>query len=113
MLRQRNVGIFPFDHSAETDEYGFLVDYLGRRFERIHRIEQCQRRPNRACVFHAPSVHHMRNWPLHLRETGLIERLCPHGIGHPDPDSLAYFLESDLDYSRHGCDGCCRSQEGS
>jgi hypothetical protein len=43
----------------------------------------------------------MRSWPQHWRgDRGIIERVCDHGIGHPDPD----------DRNRdkiHGCDGCC------
>ena len=55
----------------------------------------------------------MRAFPTHWREdTAMMERICPHGIGHPDPDDLA-FRESlggsivRRDYSIHGCDGCC------
>ena len=29
------------------------------------------------------------------------ERLCPHGIGHPDPDDTRAAKRI------HGCDGCC------
>jgi len=39
---------------------------------------------------------------------GLFERQCPHGIGHPDPDDVAYRLSIGDDYAgTHGCDGCC------
>ena len=32
----------------------------------------------------------------------IMERICPHGVGHPDPDDV-------LNQDRvHGCDGCCR-----
>lgn len=65
------------------------------------------------CVVHNPSTHHMSRWPLWLREIGLFERLCPHGIGHPDPDSLAFFQAMMMDeYAVHGCDGCCRPNAG-
>ena len=61
------------------------------------------------CVLHRPSEHHMRDWPLILRASTLLERMCPHGIGHPDPDSIAYFEWRDPESSMgiHGCDGCC------
>lgn len=65
------------------------------------------------CSIHAPSDHVMRDWPLHFRnDRRLMERLCPHGIGHPDPDDLA-FKERSMPGSSsgegvHGCDGCCR-----
>ena len=54
------------------------------------------------CTIHAPSFHHMRNWPLLWRgDRRIFERTCPHGIGHPDPDT-----PSIID-TVHGCDGCC------
>ena len=61
------------------------------------------------CVIHHPSDHHMRGWRLHWRDDiQLMERVCPHGIGHPDPDQLAW--EQSIGYSTgrvHGCDTCC------
>lgn len=36
-----------------------------------------------------------------------MERICPHGVGHPDPDEI------DLEVNAkgiHGCDGCCSAQ---
>lgn len=66
------------------------------------------------CPIHAPSEHHMRDWPMHWRsDRYLMERICPHGIGHPDPDHLARVerlrgKEAADGQSVHGCDGCCR-----
>lgn len=72
-----------------------------------HKAEVCANDP--ACVIHDPSDHHMRDFPLHWRDDrGLMERICPHGVGHPDPDGLAFHLEAGRDYMGvHGCDGCC------
>jgi hypothetical protein len=66
------------------------------------------------CPLHSPSEHHMRDWPLVWRgERGIFERTCPHGVGHPDPDSLQRAVEYDEDtYAGvHGCcaEGCCCS----
>ena len=47
---------------------------------------------------------HMRGWPT----TGRGERVCPHGVGHPDPDRR----HAD-DPGVHGCDGCCAPKEES
>ena len=72
----------------------------------LHKKEVCVG----PCPYHAPSDHHMVEWPKVLRETGLIERVCSHGIGHPDPDSVRFFISIDLGYAYlniHGCDGCC------
>ncbi len=61
------------------------------------------------CCIHNPSHHHMREWPTHWREDRyLMERICPHGIGHPDPDHIAHLPQAVQDSeSVHGCDGCC------
>ncbi len=60
-----------------------------------------------ACTIHNPSDHHMRDWPQNWRDERLLmERICPHGVGHPDPDDVR--LQAGLDSGTHGCDGCCR-----
>jgi hypothetical protein len=77
----------------------------------IHTPYQCSGEP---CCIHDPSEHTMRTWPMNLRETGLIERICPHGIGHPDPDSAAWMERAtgQIDaWGVHGCDGCCHQPE--
>ena len=80
----------------------------------VHDIDNCE---GEYCVIHAPSNHLMRSFPTHWRQDkALMERICPHGVGHPDPDDLAFFLlKSTLllhpksYYSVHGCCGnkCC------
>lgn len=58
------------------------------------------------------------------RETGLIEHICEHGIGHPAYASADWIArvyhkensESSLEENRnawlvHGCDGCCQYDE--
>ena len=66
------------------------------------------------CPIHRPSSHAMRDWPLYFRtDRGIFERICPHGVGHPDPDSVAYaILRGDVGQGVHGCDGCCVSTCG-
>lgn len=55
------------------------------------------------CVVHNPSTHHMRTWPLNYRpQAGITERICKHGIGHPDPD------DPNAEAWVHGCCGCCK-----
>lgn len=64
-----------------------------------HRADLCNGPP---CPIHHRSDHHMRVWPQHWRgDRWTVERICPHGIGHPDPDDPT-------DDRVHGCDGCCR-----
>jgi hypothetical protein len=60
------------------------------------------------CVIHNPSDHIMKDFPTHWRgDRGIMERICPHGIGHPDPDDLAFRAKHGDDDGVHGCDGCC------
>lgn len=75
----------------------------------VHPETKCA---GRACVVHNPSDHRMRDWPLVWRadKGGSMERTCPeHGVGHPDPDDLAYHVAEGRDWvANHGCCGCCR-----
>lgn len=79
-----------------------------------HTIGVCAGDP---CPLHNPSDHHMLRWkqnwrwlpPFDLR--GIMERVCEHGIGHPDPDD--YKIRNGFDAGFHGCDGCCRPGGGS
>lgn len=74
----------------------------------VHDASLCAGRP---CTIHNMSDHHMRDWPQYWRaDWGFMERICPHGIGHPDPDD--YFVMSRPSLaSVHGCDGCCQKGE--
>lgn len=65
------------------------------------------------CVLHSPSDHHMRDWPTLWRaDKRLMERICPcHGIGHPDPDDLAFHSRNGRGHlGVHGCvlPPCCQ-----
>lgn len=66
------------------------------------------------CPFHNPSDHPLKNATLHLRmdKDSLVERICEHGVGHDDPDSVAYFHKRGLMWAgTHGCDGCCTGKK--
>ncbi len=67
-----------------------------------HKKENCK---GEFCTIHNRSNHHMLEWPQYWRSDRLImEIICPHGVGHPDPDGI--FNEWD---GIHGCcpEGCC------
>lgn len=83
---------------------------MGPGYLTTHGPEKCA---GRACVIHAPSDHHMREWRTNWRsDRQLMERMCPHGVGHPDPDDLAYQLSIGRKHAGvHGCDGCCAPPE--
>lgn len=61
------------------------------------------------CPVHAPSAHHMRDWPTYWDPQGrLLFRICSDGVAHPDPDDLVVrTTEISL---MHLCDGCCVPQ---
>lgn len=87
------------------------VTGVGQVLRRVHSQEECKDRPS--CVIHAPSPHPMRGFPTNWRpDRGLMERICTHGVGHPDPDHVAY-IRTFMTPSRlrvtmtHGCCGCC------
>ena len=64
----------------------------------VHDREICE---GQICPIHNPSDHHMRDWPTNWRyDRGMMERICPCGVGHPDPDDRA-------EDTIHGCCGCC------
>ncbi len=82
-----------------------LVDDAGRMWH-VHGRMTCKGR----CALHRPTRHRMESWPIIMRETGLIERHCVHGVGHPDPDSVHYFSKTIGDgWGVHGCCGCCHA----
>ena len=62
------------------------------------------------CSIHNPSDHPLKDAPLNWRaDRGIMERICVHGVGHDDPDDLAYRKLVGLEASGiHGCCGCCR-----
>ena len=82
-----------------------IRDGLGGRLI-THSIRQCAQAP---CVLHSPTDHPMRTWPMVWRpDRDLFERGCPHGIGHPDPDSVTWLAsQGDTSAGLHGCDSCC------
>lgn len=92
------------------------IMFEGLVLSNVHDWQQCQTVSGagedlapRDCVIHRPSGHHMRDFQLHWRsDRGIFERICQHGVGHPDPDQFAYWRErGTMAEAVHGCDGCC------
>lgn len=82
-------------------------DLKGMLLSRVHdETEECHRL---GCVVHHWSKHHMRGMPLRWRyDCAIFERICSHGVGHPDPDSAAFLERIGKDIENiHGCDFCC------
>jgi hypothetical protein len=80
--------------------------------ENVHLPASCE---GEFCVIHNPSEHHMRSWPLVWRDDkGVMERMCAHGVGHPDPDDAAFQARVGRgSLNIHGCDVCCWTAAGS
>lgn len=92
----------------QDKEGNWTKSRLGRfELTNVHDPKNCE---GRGCAIHNhPSDHPLNNMPLNWREDwGILERICDHGIGHPDKDSADY-LDSIGQGMRniHGCDGCC------
>lgn len=70
-----------------------------------HESERCL---GQVCTIHNRSDHPMRAFPQHWRgDRGIMERICTHGVGHPDPDDIKLFGPDGWIEGVHGCDGCC------
>lgn len=83
----------------------------------VHRKEDCV---GKYCVIHNPSNHHMKDWPTNWRfDRQIMERICKCGVGHPDPDDLAFKKDmaekfgrgDEFDKGIHGCCGCCMKED--
>jgi hypothetical protein len=73
----------------------------------VHDKSKCE---GSHCCIHNPSDHIMKDFPTHWRDDrNLMERICPCGVGHPDPDDLAYkkMIGMDDAIGVHGCCGHC------
>jgi hypothetical protein len=79
----------------------------------VHDASDCK---GDACCIHNPSNHAMLNFKTHWRfDRGIMERICSHNIGHPDPDDIEFMRQNMGDKMAeveaiHGCDGCCQKK---
>lgn len=97
--------------AANKPEY---VTGTGQKLWRVHLKQDCQ---HRICDIHNPPKGLPESdWPTHWRsDRGLMERICPHGIGHPTKAHMEFLKEMDAVRGTenakwegiHGCDGCC------
>lgn len=84
---------------------------VGKVTLRVHGSSQCKGplhengRP--ICCIHNPTDHHMLKWEQNWRaDKGVMERMCTHRVGHPDPDDLLVMTTEWA--GTHGCDLCCQ-----
>jgi len=84
---------------------------------KVHTKAQCKATRKaggpKGCALHRPTIHKLTGSKQVLRGSTLIEDICPHGIGHPNPDSADYlnWRDGTTTWDIHGCDGCCGSVE--
>lgn len=68
----------------------------------VHSRRVC--REDSWCVIHKPMPGPWELWPTHWRfDRRIMERICPHGVGHPVAESWSYLPDYEL---VHGCCGC-------
>ena len=78
--------------SNKTWSYDRFTDDAGVVWK-VHKSSLCE---GTYCAIHNPSDHSLKNAPIAVRSDafkhGLVERFCEHGIGHSDPDSVAFLF---------------------
>ena len=95
--------------SPQSEEV--YVTGVGQTITHVHDPANCE---GQGCAIHHPSNHPMATLPTLWRDDrGLMERVCEHGVGHPDPDHIAWVRRNrgwDVADAElvHGCDGCCK-----
>lgn len=85
----------------------YWTESVETRLINVHQPFQCE---HRGCAIHNhPSDHPLKDAELNWREDrNILERICSHGIGHPDYDSAQYLISMGQEHENiHGCDGCC------
>lgn len=101
------------EHLGLEDGTKDVIVLHGGRMLETHGPAQCG---SGFCCIHRPSAHVLNDRPLLWRDDSrpaFMERVCPHGIGHPDPDSLAWLATVQRNprlveaLEIHSCDGCC------
>ena len=89
------------EDEPEIDKDGDTwTDAFGTVLHNVHPVGTCK---HENCTIHNPSDRAeaigKQKWRT---DRGMMERVCSHGHGHPDPDEFLYG-----DALAHACDGCC------
>lgn len=81
---------------------GIPLEHTSVYLSNVHPTTVCE---GHRCPLHNRSDHPMRDFPQQWRpDRRILERICPHGVAHPDPD--LNFPSTSHEWI-HGCDGCC------
>lgn len=85
------------------DTHFYELENAGGRIMVTHNARECR---GDVCSIHKKTEHSMRGFRQEFRgDRYIMERICAHGVGHPDPDDFR--ILSGEDDGTHGCDGCC------
>ncbi len=82
------------------------LEYSNSVLVKTHSPDKCA--SDEACVLHRLTDHSMRTFPQHWRsDRGIMERICSHGVGHPDPDQIPFWKATRKDWKWEMVHGCC------
>lgn len=98
--------------NKKTGYYTNAVDSKGHVIGEMKNLHDPRLCAERGCAIHAhPSQHPLMDAPLLWRDDrNILERICQHGVGHPDHDAALYLITQGQDYQLiHGCDMCCQA----
>lgn len=99
---------------AETTPGG-LVALENGVLTNVHEQSECDGRDRWwGCWLHDPRPHSLDRAPVRWRsDRRIAERVCSHGVGHPDPQEIIRCREVEQrDVETHACCGCCGGPEG-
>mgnify|MGYP006345741253 CR=1 FL=1 len=100
---------------VQNPETGYWTDTKSPDIRlRVHDPADCDDHP--CAVHNHPSPHPLAEVTLNWRDDRkILERICEHGVGHPDYDAVQYQINRGdphaVSNASHGCDGCCHAIE--
>jgi len=89
--------------ASPVQEEKYFEQELAQAVNQNARVEQTTQQPQ-------PKSYPMPAWAVGQtrRASGLVEDMCSHGVGHPNPESVKDLEARGLrGFDLHGCCGCC------
>lgn len=75
------------------------------KLTRVHSSVMCS---GKWCVVHNPMAPTRSRYLTWRDDRGIFEDVCWHGVGHPSPEQLDFWNETNREWEAvHGCCGCC------
>lgn len=102
--RPRGLGIMPLNEQNKDFRHKNVIHYDGSNLDAIReKLIWARDRGDGMTGIVCPTCANTlpEGWSVHKRtDRGIIEHICPHGVGHP--------CMSSTNDGIHGCDGCCK-----